>query len=151
MTLRERFESKVEKSSLFGCWLWTGTRTRTGYGQVWRVGLKRESAHRVAFELFVRPLEPGEWVLHDCDNPSCVNPAHLHVGDQRMNQREAVARRRHRETAKTHCPQGHPYDEQNTSWRTRGGRLHRRCRTCHTERCRARHWALDFAMIPVAC
>jgi DNA-binding transcriptional regulator YiaG len=34
-------------------------------------------------------------VLHSCDNPACVNPAHLSVGDGIANAADAVSKKRH--------------------------------------------------------
>lgn len=58
---------------------------RHGYG---RVGVKGERvlAHRKAWELSNgRTLHPDEVIMHSCDNPPCVNPAHLSPGSQRDN------------------------------------------------------------------
>ncbi len=76
------------------CIEWEGTRSN-GYG-VAVVGGKRYPAHRLAFMeahgLAVIPAGMG--VLHSCDNPGCVNPDHLKLGDQAQNVREAVERER---------------------------------------------------------
>lgn len=76
------------------CWEWMGSRSK-GYGQLAR-GAKKPpfKAHRLAYEIF-KGVAPGpRGVLHRCDNPACVNPNHLELGDQRKNMRDAAARGR---------------------------------------------------------
>lgn len=96
----ERFWSKVQRSSNPGeCWPWLGGKTEKGYGRFkrrhGRYCVKDERAHRVMWELHNgRSLEPGEQVLHSCDNPPCCNPAHLSLGTNRDNQRECADRGR---------------------------------------------------------
>jgi HNH endonuclease len=108
-----------------GCWEWQATR-RGGYGR-YRIDGRLEDAHRVAYRLWFGPIPDGLDVLHSCDNPSCVRPAHLRVGTHAENMAEAVARRRFPGRLKTECPQGHPYDDVNTYVNRKG---HRSCRIC---------------------
>jgi DNA-binding XRE family transcriptional regulator len=54
----------------------------------------RRGAHRVAYEFGVGPIPDGLFVLHECDNPKCCNPAHLRVGTQAENIRQCVERGR---------------------------------------------------------
>lgn len=76
-----------------GCWLWLGSIwDDTGYG---RVGLRAEGAHRAVFSALVGPLAANDVVRHHCDNPLCVNPAHLAPGSHRDNKADSVRRRRH--------------------------------------------------------
>jgi HNH endonuclease len=86
-----RFWEKVQKTET--CWVWTGTMETGGYGRI-NVGGKWQRAHRVAWELSIGPIQAGLCVCHRCDNPPCVNPAHLFLGTQRDNLRDMVAKGR---------------------------------------------------------
>lgn len=70
-----RFWKHVEADVDTGCWNWTGSQNR-GYGQFSFKG-KSTKAHRLSYELLVGPIPDGLAIDHQCDNPSCVNPAHL--------------------------------------------------------------------------
>jgi hypothetical protein len=90
---QENFWSRVDTSNGFdACWPWTGRKDRDGYGVLYFEGKERR-AHRVAFY-----LTNGRWpepcCLHDCDNPPCCNPDHLHEGTQPQNIHECVERGR---------------------------------------------------------
>ena len=83
-----------ELGDLGPCWLWTGPHDRDGYGAAPRTG-GEVRAHRVSWVLAHGPIPPGRWVLHACDVPACVNPAHLFLGDHTVNMRDRSAKGRH--------------------------------------------------------
>lgn len=80
-----------------GCWEYTAARDRSGYGRVRWQG-STFFAHRLAYQLWVGP--PPEAVCHACDNPPCVNPAHLFGGTQQDNVRDMVQKGRARHAVK---------------------------------------------------
>lgn len=98
MTPTERFWAKVKKTD--GCWEWTAAKTLGGYGKIkWPSGFKL--AHRLSLELATGTPPPSDrLVLHSCDNPACVNPAHLSIGTQLDNMRDCALRGRHVPNAK---------------------------------------------------
>lgn len=75
----------VAKAGPDECWLWTGQGGK--YGLMWRREAEggRITAHRYSYELHHGPIPAGMFVLHSCDTPRCVNPAHLNVGTPKEN------------------------------------------------------------------
>jgi DNA-binding XRE family transcriptional regulator len=53
---------------------------------------KKYRLHRVSYEQFNGPIPKGKRICHHCDNPRCVNPEHLYVGDARTNALDVVDR-----------------------------------------------------------
>ena len=133
-TLSERFWEKVDKAA--ECWVWTATKywKGAGYGGFWLKG-RTVGAHRASWEITYGDIPKGRMVLHQCNNPVCVKPSHLYLGNHSDNIRDAVRAGTHVETRKTHCPQGHPYSLENTYYSV--GR--RRCRTCNKAKCRIKY------------
>lgn len=75
------------------CWLWLGRTGRGGYGIISWKG-RNQRASRLSFELSNGPIPAGALVCHACDNPACVNPAHLHLGTSQSNILEKYGRGR---------------------------------------------------------
>ena len=90
-----RFWAKVDKSA--DCWIWTGCKKPKGYGLAkLGGGISPMHAHRVAWALAHGRFSDAPVIMHDCDNPSCVNPAHLREGDHALNVADMMAKGRHR-------------------------------------------------------
>lgn len=129
--IKDRFERQVMRGLPSGCWLWTGSLTANGYGQIGRDGGGGVTyAHRASYEMHIGPIPDGLHVRHRCDNPPCVNPMHLELGTHADNMRDMASRGRasNQNATKTHCRRGHPFDEQNTYSLPGGGR---RCIECN--------------------
>lgn len=93
-TLETRFWSKVDKRGPRECWLWTGARKFDGYGRIWD-GRGNALAPRIAWLLTTGEAVPsGLCVCHRCDNPPCVNPAHLFLATNADNVRDCHAKGR---------------------------------------------------------
>ncbi len=96
----ERFWAKVNKDGpvireeLGACWIWNATRNEDGYGRVWHPQQRLESAHRASWEMEHGSIPMDMRVLHACDNPPCVNPAHLFLGTQLTNVRDCIKKGR---------------------------------------------------------
>lgn len=113
-----------------GCWIWCGSLLlHGGYGQ-FNNGRTMVLAHRWAYEHFVGPIPDGLDLDHLCRVRSCVNPEHLEPVTRSENLRRGYAAR----GVKSHCAQGHPFDEVNTFPRHDGGRG---CRICRNNASRA--------------
>ena len=91
--LERRFWSRVDKREPDDCWLWVGSRDKAGYG-VFKIGQKQMRASRVALMLTNRAAIPQPIIAHHCDNPSCVNPAHLFPATPAENTKDMIAKGR---------------------------------------------------------
>ncbi len=124
-----------------GCWIWTGQKQDSGYGRLGIDGTTKV-AHKFFYEQLVGPVPEGMVLDHLCHTESdcpggpacphrpCVNPAHLEPVTQKENiNRGNTAKRM---SSKTHCPQGHEYNVENTKINGRS----RQCRKCGRDRVR---------------
>jgi HNH endonuclease len=93
--LAERFWAKVARGGPDDCWIWRGSKTSAGYGNLASLaGAQPFYAHRLSYEFHSGPIPRGMFVLHRCDNPACVNPNHLFLGTQTDNMRDMSAKGR---------------------------------------------------------
>lgn len=117
-----------------GCWLWTASCDQNGYGRL-KIDSRVLRAHRVAYEVFVRPLEDGEIVLHNCDVPACINPEHLRAGSHKDNAIDREQKGRGAIQKKTRCKHGHEFGETNYYLQQNDrGYVTKYCRICKLAR-----------------
>ena len=122
-------ENWVDKTSnSAGCWLWKGYKNKHGYG-IWTRG--GGFSHRRIYEYLIGEIPEGLQLDHLCRNPPCCNPQHLEPVTAYENQYRSPISFVTLNSKKTHCPQGHEYNEENTYIRPNG---HRKCKACNRER-----------------
>ncbi len=91
---KKLFWKKVEKTPT--CWIWNGGVDKDGYG---KVNLSQQNkrlhlrAHRISYYVATGKIPKG-LICHTCDNPPCVNPAHLFDGTVLNNASDMIAKGR---------------------------------------------------------
>lgn len=132
----ESFWKLVDRRSSDECWPWRGPIFK-GYGR-----FKGKGAHRIAYRLLKGEIPDGLTLDHLCRNRACCNPAHLEPVTNRVNVLRGVGPSAEN-SRKTHCANGHPFNDENTMIRSdsRG----RECRECH------RLWTRAFMGVRPRC
>lgn len=150
-SLRSRFWAKVDQRSADECWEWTAYRNDKGYGRIGRTGGKAHFlAPRVSWTIAFGDIPDGLIVCHHCDNPPCVNPAHLFLGTHKDNADDRETKGRSswliaELKARTACARGnHPLSGDNLYITPSGSRS---CRACRYEDQRAA--ALAAGAVPM--
>lgn len=134
----DRFRERYVVSES-GCWEWTKRLNPGGYGSFYLNG-RLVGAHRAAYLLLAGEIPERHDVDHLCRNRKCVNPEHLEPVTRSENLARGEVGQWNRAT--THCPQNHPYDQDNTYHDARGWRGCRKCRTEASRRYHARRAAV---------
>ena len=111
-----------------GCWIYDGYISTTGYGMRSYMG-RPTQAHRAYYRHYIGEIPEGNELDHLCRVRSCVNPDHLEPVTRLENSRrgEGGRARAAQMRAKTHCAQGHAFDQDNTLIAKNGWR---RCKAC---------------------
>ena len=92
---KNTFFKNVDKTD--SCWNWIGCKNDSGYG----VMAYNKKAHRFSFHIHTGADPKDKMVLHKCDNPACVNPDHLYLGNDKDNMRDKIERNRHPKGSKS--------------------------------------------------
>lgn len=124
-SLETRLWSKVTKTD--GCWLWTGTKQKMGYGIIMsggKGGGKRLTVTRIVYEMFYGDFDQALYVCHHCDNPACVRPDHLFIGTQTDNMRDCSKKGRIGgfKKGQTHAKRGPMSDAEKEAMSRRKGK-----------------------------
>lgn len=113
------------------CWEWVAAKQIAGYG-VFQIGYKIYMAHRVSWTLVNTQIPENLQVDHLCRVRHCVNPAHLEpvTGKENIRRGDTGLKTAAWHKAKTHCPHGHEYTEENIYRQPQKDCLSGYCRVC---------------------
>jgi hypothetical protein len=115
----ERFLNKINISKS-GCWEWSGSKTKGGYGQ-FIINTKKYYTHRFIYEYYHGQICPDLQIDHLCRVRACCNPTHL----EQVTQKENMLRGSR--PNQTHCKRGHELSGNNLYT---DKKKHRTCITC---------------------
>lgn len=136
------FEGRYEVSSLGRVRSLPRRRSKGGYLKPWLrsgyetvdIARRLSLVHRLVAEAFLPPRLPGQSVVRHINGDRLDNRSvNLAWGTQSDNELDKIAHGTNPQLRRTHCPQGHPYDDSNTYY----FRGYRQCRACHAEKDRA--------------
>lgn len=132
------------------CWWWQEPLQGEGYGRA-TLGGRRVLVHRAIYQSVVGSIPAGLQIDHECHNRAsgcpggrlcqhrrCVRPDHLRAVTQKINVLAGLGHTA-QNARKTHCPNGHPFDETNTYLSKSGERQCRRCHLAHETQRRLDH------------
>ena len=93
----QRFWRFVSERKPGKCWVFSGGGKKSRYGQFQVNSENRDHtlAHRYSYQIHHGKIPDGKVVMHSCDNPRCVNPAHLSVGTAKENTQDMIVKGRH--------------------------------------------------------
>jgi len=93
-SIQQRFDAKVEYIPFADCHFWIAATNKKGYGKLNNGSNNWILAHRFAWESINGMIPERMYVLHCCDNPSCVNVNHLYLGTKKDNANDRESRDR---------------------------------------------------------
>ena len=90
----DKFWRFVDIGKVNECWNWEGAKDGGGYGTFVSPVIEESKSHRISWAIVNGEIPDGFWVLHKCDNSSCINPYHLFLGTHRDNMWDKVKKER---------------------------------------------------------